>query len=377
MSRITPEQFYGWLTERGVEFFTGVPDSLLKNFCAYVTDNAGDRHVIAANEGGAVALACGYHLATGGVPVVYLQNSGQGNTINPLLSLADPEVYGIPLILIIGWRGQPGGNDEPQHVKQGKVTLGLMEAMGIPTRLLPKDPDSAQTCVAELLSLARETSAPVAMVVEKGTFDAYTLQQPDEANGYVLSREEAIECIAAGLRDFDVIVSTTGKASRELYDYRQRAGGSRGQEFLTVGSMGHASQIALGVALARPDRQVVCIDGDGAMIMHLGSTAIIGTHAGPNYKHIVLNNGAHESVGGQPTVGFRVSFPAIAEACGYRRTWQATTADEVRSRVRALLETDGPALLEVRVGKGARADLGRPRSTPQENKAAFMKFLGG
>jgi len=376
VSTLSPERFYGWLTGRGVEFFAGVPDSLLKHFCAYVTDNAGDRHVIAANEGGAVALACGYHLATGGVPVVYMQNSGQGNTINPLLSLADPDVYGIPLLLIIGWRAEPGVKDEPQHVKQGKVTLDLMEAMQIPTRVLPTDPAQAEATVAELLELAVKGGAPVALVVKKGTFEAYEPRPVADEEEYELSREGAIECIAAGLGDDDVIVSTTGKASRELYEYRQRSGGSRGQEFLTVGSMGHASQIAMGIALARPDRQVVCLDGDGAMIMHLGSIAIIGTRGGANFKHVVLNNGAHGSVGGQPTAGFLISFPAIAEACGYRKVWQARSAAEVRECVGLLRDAAGPALLEVRVRKGARADLGRPKSTPRENKAAFMRFLG-
>jgi phosphonopyruvate decarboxylase len=376
VSKLSPERFYGWLAEGGVEFFTGVPDSLLKHFCAYVTDHAGDRHVIAANEGGAVALACGYHLATGGVPVVYLQNSGQGNTINPLLSLADPEVYGIPLLLIIGWRAEPGVKDEPQHVKQGKVTLDLMEAMQIPTQVLPTDPAQAEACVAETLEQARNSGSPVALVVKKGTFEAYEPRPAKESEALELTREEAIECIAEGLGEEDVIVSTTGKASRELYEFRARSGGGRGQEFLTVGSMGHASQIALGVALARPDRQVVCIDGDGAMIMHLGSAAIIGSHGGANFKHIVLNNGAHESVGGQPTAGFLISFPEIAEACGYKQVAQARNADEVRECVGRLRDAEGPALLEVRVRKGARADLGRPRSTPKENKAAFMKFLG-
>jgi phosphonopyruvate decarboxylase len=375
VSTIAPARFFDWLTARGVNFFTGVPDSLLKHFCAYVDDNAGERHVIAANEGAAVALACGYHLATGGVALVYMQNSGQGNTINPLLSLADAEVYGIPLLMLVGWRAGPGVKDEPQHVKQGKVTLELFETMGIPTRVMPREAAAAEACIGELLELARTSSAPVALVVEKGSFEAYKAQPRDDEPALELTRERAVECVAECLSDEDVIVSTTGKCSRELYEYRMRTGGTRGQEFLTVGSMGHASQIAMGIALARPERHVFCIDGDGALIMHLGSAAIIGTRAGANFKHVVLNNGAHESVGGQPTAGFHISIPGIAEACGYRRTLRAESEEQLREALQELSTTDGPALLEIRVRKGARDDLGRPRSTPQENKAAFMKFL--
>lgn len=375
MSTIDTEQFYGWLTSRGVEFFTGVPDSLLKPFCAFIAENAGSKHLIAANEGGAVALACGYHLATGSVPLVYMQNSGQGNTINPLLSLADEEVYGIPLLLMIGWRAAPGVKDEPQHVKQGRVTLDLLKTMEIPAQILPAEPAEAEACVAQLLELARERSAPTALVVRKGTFAKYTPREDATADPYELTREDAVACLAEGLSDSDVIVSTTGKASRELYEYRQRTGGSRGQEFLTVGSMGHASQIAMGVALARPERQVFCFDGDGALIMHLGAAAIIGSQGPANLKHVVLNNGCHDSVGGQPTAGFLISVPAIAEACGYKRTWQAESAEEVRARVKELRAADGPALLEVRVRRGSRSDLGRPKSSPLENKAAFMKTL--
>lgn len=375
MSTIDTEQFYGWLTSRGVEFFSGVPDSLLKPFCAFLAENAGSKHLIAANEGGAVALACGYHLATGGVPVVYMQNSGQGNSINPLLSLADAEVYSIPLLLIIGWRAAPGVKDEPQHVKQGRVTLELLETMEIPTQVLPTEPAEAEACVEQSLQLARERNAPVALVVRKGTFAKYQPRNEAAADPYELTREEAVACLAEGLSDADAIVSTTGKASRELYEYRQRTGGSRGQEFLTVGSMGHASQIAMGIALARPERQVFCFDGDGALIMHLGAAAIIGSQGPANLKHVVLNNGCHESVGGQPTAGFQISVPGIAEACGYKRTWQAQSADEVRACVKQLRDANGPALLEVRVRKGARADLGRPKSSPLENKTAFMKFL--
>ena len=369
------EDLYGWLTQAGVTFFTGVPDSLLKGFCACLIEQAPDRHIVAANEGGAVALACGHHLATGKLALVYMQNSGQGNAANPLLSLADPGVYGIPLLLLIGWRGEPGMKDEPQHVKQGEVTLRLMESMDVPYRVLEAHPQAAAEQVADLAKLARARSGPVGLIVRKGTFETHAPQPPPVAEGHPLMREEAIQLVVEALTDQDVIVSTTGRLSRELYELRERTGAGHGRDFLTVGSMGHASQIAMGIALSRTDRQVFCLDGDGALIMHLGAVAIIGGHRVPNLKHVVLNNGCHESVGGTETVGFRVSFTEIARACGYRQVWRAAGREAVLAGMARLRGSQGPGMLEILVRKGARPDLGRPKTSPQQNKTAFMEFL--
>ncbi|MFT4641627.1 MAG: phosphonopyruvate decarboxylase [Verrucomicrobiales bacterium] len=374
MNLIRSQDFIDWLEALGVDFYTGVPDSLLKPVCFYLADHAGDKHVVAANEGGAVALACGYHLATGKVPLVYLQNSGLGNTINPLLSLADPEVYSIPLLMLIGWRGEPGTKDEPQHVKQGKVTVSSLEAMDIPYRVLEPEPGAAQRCVDELLAIAVAENRPVALLVRDGTFESY--KPREHASGqFEMTREQAIEAVAAALGDTDAIVSTTGKISRELYDYRARAGHSHEREFLTVGSMGHASQIAMGIALAKPERQVFCLDGDGAMLMHMGGAAIIGAAGVENFKHIILNNGVHDSVGGMASAGLKVSFTQIAKACGYTEAWGVERSMDVAGKVAKLQAVKGPAMLEIMVQQGARADLGRPKTSPIENKTAFQEFL--
>jgi len=371
---IRSQDFVDWLAALGVDFYAGVPDSLLKPVCFYLADHAGDKHVVAANEGGAVALACGYHLATGKVPLVYLQNSGQGNTINPLLSLADRDVYSIPLLLLIGWRGEPGTKDEPQHVKQGKVTVSLLEAMDIPCRVLAPEPDAARRCVDELLAIAAAESRPVALMVRKDTFEPY---QPtgQRAADFEMTREQAIEAVVAALGETDAIVSTTGKISRELYEYRDRAGQGHQQEFLTVGSMGHASQIAMGIALARPDRQVFCLDGDGAVLMHMGGAAIVGAAGVANFKHVIFNNGVHDSVGGMATVGLRVSFTEIVKACDYTEAWRVERREDLAEKVAQLHSVRGPAMLEIMVQKGARADLGRPKTSPIENKTAFTEFL--
>ena len=316
---IDPKYFFDTLISNDVRFFAGVPDSLLKDLCACISDNASDsQHLIAANEGAAIACAAGYHLATGKVGLVYMQNSGLGNAINPLVSLVDPEVYKIPLLLVIGWRGEPGVKDEPQHVKQGKITLGLLDTIGVPYAVI----DSSTVDIKSVISMAcrtmRTTGNSYAIVIRDKTFKAYKNNSTSTQMNYSLTREEVIRGIVNGLSDKDVIVSTTGKASRELYEYRVLLKQGHQNDFLTVGSMGHCSQIALGVALQQRDVQVFCIDGDGAVIMHMGSLAILGTKATDNFRHIVINNGAHDSVGGQKTVGFEIDLIKIADACGYR-----------------------------------------------------------
>jgi phosphonopyruvate decarboxylase len=370
---VDPQFFYDLLIERGTGFFTGVPDSLLKSFCAYITDHAGDQnHIIAVNEGAAVALAAGYHLATGKPPLVYMQNSGIGNAVNPLLSLTDPEVYQIPLVLLIGWRGEPGVQDEPQHIKQGRVTGALLEAMEIPYALMADTEDALKEQVERCYAYMEGKKAPYAFVVPKDTFSPYTLQKPGGPMAE-LSREEAIEEIIKALGPEEFFFSTTGMASRELYELREKLGMGHGRDFLTVGSMGHASQIALSAALQRPELSVTCLDGDGALLMHMGALASIGTSHAGNFRHIILNNGAHDSVGGQPTAGLQIAIPDMARACGYTQAYSAKTREELRALL--AMQKNGPLLIEVRVRRGARKDLGRPRSSPRENKIALMEAL--
>lgn len=375
---IRPQFFYDTLANLEIDFYAGVPDSLLKNLCAYITDHADAAHnVIAANEGGAMGLAAGHYLATGRIPVVYMQNSGEGNIINPLASLTDPDVYNIPVLLVIGWRGRPGVHDEPQHVKQGKVTTGLLNVMGIDYTVLSKEEDKAGAQIKKAVAYMQTTGQCYALVIEKDTFDAYTLQNV-ESNELTMSREEAIQTVAAALGEKDVIVSTTGMISRELFEYRAAMHQGHERDFLTVGSMGHASQIALGIALEKQDRRVWCFDGDGASIMHMGSMAIVATKAQGNYIHVVFNNGAHDSVGGQPTVGLKIDLPAVAKAVGYPHVFSVSTMGELEALLSSSisrLPSSGPVFIEVKVKKGNRKDLGRPTTTPVQNKEALMDFL--
>ena len=371
---IRPEFFIEALREKGIDCFAGVPDSLLKNICAYITDHFDAAHnIIAANEGAAVGLAAGHYLATGQPACVYMQNSGEGNIINPLASLTDQEVYNIPVLLLIGWRGRPGVHDEPQHVKQGKVTTGLLNVMGVNYEVLSKEEDKAAKQI-EKAAKALANKEVFALVIEKDTFEDYKLQNV-EVNDLTMSREEAIQTVAAALGEKDCIVSTTGMISRELFEYRAAMNQGHERDFLTVGSMGHASQIALGIALAQPERRVWCFDGDGAAIMHMGSMAIVANKAPKNYVHVVFNNGAHDSVGGQPTVGLKIDLPAVAKAVGYKTTYSVETKDYLKELLEKLKAENGPVLLEVKVKKGNRKDLGRPTTTPIQNKEALMDFL--
>lgn len=372
---IQPERFYQALAHEDITFYAGVPDSLLKNLCAYITDHADPRNnIIAANEGGAVGLAAGYHLATGKTPAVYMQNSGEGNVVNPLMSLTDRDVYHMPVLLIIGWRGEPGVHDEPQHVKQGKVTLPLLDAMGIEHAILSSDEEEAAAQVGHAAERMRATGEAYALVIRKGTFADYKLQTT-VADESALTREQAIQMVAGSMDDRAVVVSTTGKISRELFEYRAAEHQGHERDFLTVGSMGHASQIALGIALHQEDRPVYCFDGDGAVIMHMGALAISGSMAPANFYHILFNNGVHDSVGGQPTVGYRIDLPEIAAACGYKTVLSVDNADDLSEVLDNLTDNEAPLFLEIKVKKGARADLGRPTTTPEENKRALMDFL--
>ena len=375
---IRPEFFIEALREKGIDCFAGVPDSLLKNICAYITDHFDAQHnIIAANEGAAVGLAAGHYLATGQPACVYMQNSGEGNIINPLASLTDQEVYNIPVLLLIGWRGRPGVHDEPQHVKQGKVTTGLLNVMGVNYEVLSKEEDKAAKQI-EKAAKALANKEVFALVIEKDTFEDYKLQNV-EVNDLTMSREEASQTVAAALGEKDCIVSTTGMISRELFEYRAAMNQGHERDFLTVGSMGHASQIALGIALAQPERRVWCFDGDGAAIMHMGSMAIVANKAPKNYVHVVFNNGAHDSVGGQPTVGLKIDLPAVAKAVGYKAAISVSRKEELEKELSTLnsqLSTlGGPVLLQVCVKKGNRRDLGRPTTTPIQNKEALMDFL--
>ncbi len=360
----------------GSDFYTGVPDSQLKALCDYLYSTYGidsRRHVVCANEGNCVGLAAGYHLSTGKVPAVYLQNSGEGNIINPLASLMNDEVYAIPCVFIIGWRGEPGVHDEPQHIFQGKATLPLLDAMDVEYMVV--GPNTAAKEVSERMSSWSErlsAGKQVAFVIKKGalSFAGAT----EYGNGFAMNREEVVGRIAEAAGD-GMIVSTTGKISRELFEYRAARGQGHGHDFLSVGSMGHCSSIALGVAVNTPGRKVWCIDGDGSALMHLGALCAVASASPPNLVHIVLNNSAHETVGGMPTAAPTVNLAAVAKACGYPKAVRAENSEELEAALERARHSDKLFFIEVGCALGSRKDLGRPTTTAVNNKKAFMAEL--
>ena len=369
-----PSDYLRVLSDAGVTFFTGVPDSLLKEFCACVTATKTPKdHVIASNEGASVGLAIGHYIGTGSLPLVYLQNSGLGNIVNPLLSLASPEVYGIPMLIMLGWRGQPGEKDEPQHVHQGRVMIQILEDMDVPVVILSDEIAEAELQTQVAAKKAHEIKGPVAIIVRKNTFEKYKATKV--VADLQMGREEAIIAAAENLENDAAVISTTGMPSRELFEFRAQKKMGHHRDFLTVGGMGHASQIALGLAMAQPSRPVYCFDGDGAAIMHMGSMAIIGQSGVKNLVHLVFNNGVHDSVGGQPTVGFNINLPQIAKACGYVTAQRVTTLEDLKNAIQGAHVTSGPSFIEVQVRPGNRANIGRPTSTPAQNKTAMMQFL--
>ena len=360
----------------GADFYTGVPDSQLKALCNYLMDTYGiDRkhHIIAANEGNCTALAAGYHLATGKVPVVYMQNSGEGNIINPVASLLNDKVYAIPMIFIVGWRGEPGVHDEPQHIYQGEVTVKLLDDMDIKSFIISKDTteDELRAVMADFRKLL-ENGKQVAFVVRKGALtDAPKVEYKNDNK---MIREEIIQHIVKATGE-DPIVSTTGKPSRELFETRAANGQSHKYDFLTVGSMGHTSSIALGVAINKPEQRIWCVDGDGAVLMHMGSMAVIGANAPKNVVHVVINNGAHETVGGMPTVAAKIDLVAIAKACGYPNAVCVDSFEALDRELEAAKARNKLSFIEVKCSIGARDDLGRPTTTALENKQNFMDYL--
>lgn len=360
----------------GADFYTGVPDSQLKALCDYLMDIYGidpKHHVIAANEGNCTALAAGYHLATGKVPVVYMQNSGEGNIINPVASLLNDKVYGIPMIFIIGWRGEPGIHDEPQHIYQGEITIKLLEDMGIETFIISKETTEEEVLnTMERFKVVLAERKNVSFVIRKGaiTYDNKVKYE----NDYTMNREEVIKHIVK-ISGEDPIISTTGKASRELFEIRTANEQEHKYDFLTVGSMGHSSSIALGVAIHKPETKIWCIDGDGAVLMHMGAMAVLGANAPKNMVHIIINNGAHETVGGMPTVADKLDLVGVAKSCGYPYAVCVKDYEELEKELELAKERDALSMIEVKCAMGSRTDLGRPTTTAIENKENFMKYL--
>ena len=369
------KQLFEALDNKGVKFFTGVPDSLLNNFCLYLVNNIPDgKHVMAANEGNAIAIAAGNYMATGNIPVVYMQNSGIGNATNPLLSLTHDCVYGIPMILVIGWRGDPAINDHAQHKKQGELTPVLMEDMDIPYEIL----DDENTVVDKFtwaVEKAKEISSPVALIAKKAILTEKVKKQ-DYPESKLMNREEAVSAVVDVMGEDAIYLGTTGRATREVHEQLKEHGVGEGHEWQNVGSMGHVSSVGLGIALAKPEQNVVVFDGDAAAVMHLGAFATNCRYKAGNLIHIVLNNGVNESVGGQPSAGYVVNLTEIADACGYRTPGHAVeTKEELQAILKDYKKGEMPLFIDVHVRQGIRSDMPKLNIDHKAQKVALMDNL--
>lgn len=371
------EVFVQHLKNMGIDSLIGVPDSTLKVFCDYVNSEGSNvfNHFVPANEGAAVGLAVGNYLATGRPACVYMQNSGIGNIVNPVTSIAHADVYDIPMLFLIGWRGEPGKKDEPQHKFMGRITESIFDVLEIGHEVIGEETTDEE--LGDILlkaAAALKKNRQYAVIIKKNTFEDRKFS--DYANEHKLVREKAIDTILESLNKDDVIISTTGKISREVYEESDRLLGDHKQAFLTVGGMGHASMIALGYAKQRPDKKVFCIDGDGAVLMHMGSLAFLAKQSPDNMVHICLNNEAHESVGGMPTGAAGISYAEIAKSCGYPIVNCVTTQEELKLAMDAAKNNNKLTFVEVMVAMESRADLGRPKESAVENKENFMEYHG-
>lgn len=376
---ISPESFLKHLIDRDIKFFTGVPDSLLKYLCICIDQNKDFKknHIITSNEGSAIGLASGYYIGTNQIPLVYMQNSGIGNAINPLLSLTDAEVYSIPMLILIGWRGEPGVKDEPQHIKQGKVQLDLLKSLKLPYKIISKNSDDYKTIINSALDYAKNNTSPYVILIKKNTFKK-NKYNPDKSSKNILSlkREYVLKKILQSLPSDAIIVSTTGKTSREIFELRELNKQSHESDFLTIGSMGHCSSIALGIAKTNPHLKIYCIDGDGSMIMHMGSLSTIGKELPNNFYHILINNYAHESVGGQSTSSNIIDFRLLSKSLNYNDYTNANDLTSLKKLINKLLnKSKTPAFFEIEVQAGSRSDLGRPTITPKQNKINLMNKI--
>lgn len=372
---IRAEQLYDHLGREGISFYTGVPDSLLKNFLQYVQDHtAGEQYIITANEGLALALASGYYLQSGKLPLVYLQNSGLGNLVNPLSSLADQEMYGVPMILLIGWRGEPGIPDEPQHRKMGAITVPLLEVLGVPVFKLDQQSIDPLQIVSTAIQTAREKQNPVALLLSADIFEKVQYEKTTIPATLSLQRESVIRELIKTLSGDETVICTTGKSGREFDEQNKAAGNKIKKYFLSVGAMGHASHIALGIHLQNPSKTIL-IDGDGALLMHMGALPTISHFANKNFIHLLINNGCHESVGGQPTEAFRVDCTAIARASGYQHTFLIRNEQELNHWLQNSLSSSDTQFVEIRTNAISRPDLGRPAGDPKDWKNDFMSHL--
>jgi phosphonopyruvate decarboxylase len=372
-SGAAPRGLVDVLVSCGVRFATGVPDSLLAPLCDQVDDRRSIQHIIAASEGSALALGGGHYLATGQRPLIYMQNSGLPNAINPYLSMCHPSAYAIPSIWVIGWRGEPGVPDEPQHRAIGAATEGLLALLNVPVFML-RSGDADELDRLEAWMQDREQGT-VAVLVSARAVDA-DRRAPRRLEARPLKRREVLEHLVTGLDEEDTIFAGIGHVGRELLAVRGGAPTEFAGDLLCVGGMGHASQFALGFALARPERRVWCLDGDGAFTMHMGACSWLTRHPEQRFIHVLFDNGVHASVGGQPVCGQAVDFGRIAGALGYQHIERVSTLPAAQAALDQARARRAPTFLWCMVDERSASGLPRPRLELAARRELFWSLHG-
>jgi len=369
------ELFTLCIKQLGIEVITGVPDSTLKEFCDYInSQETGLAHYTAPNEGSAVGIAAGVYLSTGKPACVYMQNSGIGNAVNPITSIASAEVYNIPMFFIVGYRGALGLKDEPQHKFMGRITEKMLDCLEIEYKVIDNDITELELKdVFSRIKYVLSNKKPFSLIIKKDTFEKS--ESAKYANSYKLNREHVISEIVKRIKENDLVVSTTGKISREVYEQSNLILENHNQCFLTVGGMGHASMIAFGIAEKSPDKRVICLDGDGAALMHLGNLAFIGNRGIKNLVHICLNNDAHESVGGMPTAAPNFRYAETAKVCGYSDVFVIRTAEEFKGLMNYFHNLRKSTFIEIKVANESRDNLARPKESALDNATSFMNYI--
>ena len=367
---IDANHLFLFLKKNKINFFTGVPDSVLKDF-SYVLELNKKKitNIITANEGSAIALAAGNYLSTKKPALVYMQNSGIGNAINPLISLCHPEVYSIPMVLMIGWRGSPKENDEPQHQLKGKITPSILKLLNIKFLVLNDLKDLKK--IKSLITYSKYKKRPVAFLVKKNILHLKNISKRTIQSKKYLSREIVINELLDKIKKNTRIISTTGYTSRELFQIRKNKKYKKGKDFYMVGGMGHSSMTSLGYSL-NSKNQVICLDGDGSLIMHMGSLISTGFKSKSNFKHILLNNGAHESVGDQKIDTFKVNFKNVSKSFGYKNYYLAKNNLSFNKNLKYFLKSEGPSFFEVYIRSESIKNLSRPKDL-KKIKENFIK----
>lgn len=370
------QEFFDILKDEGFSFFTGIPDSTFKEWIKFIIDNDGSilKHIVACNECEAIALAAGYHLATNKIGIVYMQNSGLGKAVNPLTSLCDPDVYSIPLLLMIGWRGEPGKNDAPQHKKMGRITLSLLDTLQIPYSIIEQNIEKIKEELNNALKYFKNNKGPYAFIIQPNLFQKYSVKTKQDID-YIINREDAINLIMDNLDGNEIVVSTTGYTSRELFEYRESRKKDHYQDFYNIGSMGCASSIGLSIALEKPNIKIIVFDGDAAAIMQMGAFTTIGKYKPSNFIHIIFDNNAHESTGGQPTNSSSIDVLQIALSCNYKSGLVIKTLKELNNSIKYIKNSEGPIILIIKIKQGSRSNLKRPDKDPKDYKELLMRHL--